>query len=55
VVTARIDTDTGQLTAVGGIFELFREQDLAAPPGERPGALAGPPPRAPGAGAADIF
>jgi penicillin-binding protein 1A len=55
VVTARIDPDTGQLTAVGGIFELFREQDLAAPPGDRPGALAGPPPRAPGAGAADIF
>jgi penicillin-binding protein 1A len=55
VVTARIDPDTGQLTAVGGIFELFREQDLVAPTGERPGALAGPPARAPGAGAADIF
>jgi penicillin-binding protein 1A len=55
VVTARIDPDTGQLTAVGGIFELFREQDLVAPSGERPGALAGPPARAPGAGAAEIF
>jgi penicillin-binding protein 1A len=55
VVTARIDPDTGQLTAIGGIFELFRESDLAPGPAARPGSLAGSPVRAPGAGAADIF
>jgi penicillin-binding protein 1A len=55
VVTARIDPDSGQLTAVGGIFELFREADLAAGPTGRPGSLAGSAFRPPGSGAADIF
>lgn len=54
IVTARIDPDTGQLTAAGGIVELFREADLASLAAGPGGALAGPP-ATPGGGADEIF
>jgi penicillin-binding protein 1A len=55
IVTARIDPDTGQLTAAGGVVELFREGDLAALAAGGPGSALAGPPATPGAGADEIF